>query len=63
MFPLVNDLLLWRQWRTRDKVSGVQDYGRPRRVSGSGAPPPPDAGEFSKIDKKILKKIDKNELF
>ena len=32
---------------------GVQGFGRPRRGSG-GRSPPPDAGEFSKICKKIF---------
>ena len=31
MCPLVDVFLLRRQWRTQEKVSGIQGYGRPRR--------------------------------
>ena len=44
------------QWRTQEKISGGQG-----RVSGARRPP--DAGEFSKICKKFLKKIAKNAVF
>ena len=45
----------------RKKFRGVQGYGRPSR--GSGGLSPPDAGEFSNIFEKFLKKIPKSSIF
>ena len=48
----------------RISVQGWEDFrGRPRRRSEGLCPPPPDAGGFSKIFKKFLKKIANNALF
>ena len=49
------------QWRTQEKISGVQGYGRPPMGSGGGAPRTPE--NFRKFAKKFLKKIEKKELF
>ena len=49
------------QWRTQEKVSGVQGYGRPRRGSGGGAPRTPE--NFRKFANNLLRKLQKMPYF
>ena len=49
------------QWRTQEKISGVQGYGRPRRGSGGAAPRTPE--NFRKFAKKFLRKLQKMNYF
>ena len=51
MLKLINVLLLLRQWRMQEKISGVLGYVQHRKVFVG--PSPLDAREFSKIYKRI----------
>ena len=62
MEMLLYYFLITGQWRSQDFGSGRNSFGgRPR--GGSGWPSTPDAGEFSKIFKILLKKITKISSF
>ena len=49
------------QWRTHEKISGVQGYGRPRRGCGGGALLRPE--NFRKFAKNSLRKLQNCRVF
>ena len=61
--PYLEMSKIWKRlpWRTLEKFSGVQVYGRFRRGSGGGASRTPE--KFRKFAKKFLKKIAKMHYF